>query len=347
MDEQTIRSRLLDGLVLPALPLALDHNRKWSERRQRAVIRYYMDAGAGGVAVGVHSTQFEIREPEHGLYQPVLALAAETINQWQSAPTAAFLKIAGACGRTKQAVAEAESAGAQGYDAVLLSLTAWKADDEEAILTHCREVARRLPLIGFYLQPTVGGRVLSYRFWRRFAEIPSVVAIKIAPFNRYQTIDVVRAAIDSGRDDIALYTGNDDNIIVDLLTRFEHAGHSRFINGGLLGQWGVWTERAVALLEEIKGARLSPQIDAHWLSRNTALTDINAAIFDAAHGFAGCLPGIHEVLRRVGLFETTLCLNPDESLSPGQREEIDRVTQAYPEFSDDSFVRRHLDRWLA
>ncbi len=342
----SLRSHLLAGHVVPALPLALDRRRRWSERRQRAVLRYYLDAGAGGIAVGVHSTQFEIRDPQHGLHGPVLELAAATIAEWLGPQPRPFARIAGVCGLTPQAVRETELAATLGYDAALLSLGAWKTEPERAVLRHCRTVAGIRPLIGFYLQPAVGGRVLSYRFWREFAEIPGVVAIKIAPFNRYQTLEVVRAVIDAGRDDVALYTGNDDNIIVDLLTPFEHAGRRRQIVGGLLGQWGVWTQRAVTLLAEIKRARKSARISADWLAKNAALTDANAAVFDAANGFAGCIPGIHEILRRNGLFETTACLDPHEQLSPGQAAELDRVSRAYPWLRDDDFVAENLPRWL-
>ncbi len=343
-----LRAHLLEGQVIPALPLALGRGRRWDERRQRAVTRYYVDAGAGGLAVGVHSTQFAIRDPRHGLYEPVLALAAETVRAWRAPRAAAsFALIAGLCGRTPQAVREAGTAAALGYDAGLLSLGAWARDDERAVLAHCRAVAREIPLVGFYLQPAVGGRVLTHDFWRRFAEIPEVVAIKIAPFHRYRTIDVVRAVLETGRDDVALYTGNDDNILGDLLTPFTFGGRTRHITGGLLGQWGVWTERAVALLGEVKRARRRATLPAAWLGRNAALTDANAAIFDAAHGFAGCLPGIHEVLRRQGLFATHACLDPHERLSPGQAGEITRVSAAYPWLVDDAFVARHLDRWLA
>ncbi len=359
-----LRSHLLAGQAIPALPLALDRRRRWSERRQRAVMRYYLDAGVGGVAVGVHSTQFEIREKKHGLYAPVLALAAETMTDWlarpavqsairtpqspiRNSPSRPVARIAGLCGRTPQAVAEAELSASLGYHAGLLSLGAWAKDDERTIARHCATVAKTIPLIGFYLQTAVGGRALSYRFWRMFAEIPNVVAIKMAPFNRYQTFDVVRAVMDSGREDIALYTGNDDNIIVDLLTPFHHAGKTRHIVGGLLGQWGVWTERAVALLAEIKKARAKTKLDTSWLTRNAALTDVNAAVFDAANGFAGCVPGIHEILRRQGIFETTACLNPHEKLSPGQAAELTRVAKAYPWLVDDTFVAKNLHRWLS
>ena len=341
-----LRSHLLEGHAIPALPLALSRRRRWSERRQRAVMRYYIDAGAGGIAVAVHSTQFEIRDPKIGLHAPVLKLAAETMTDWLGARPRPFVRIAGVCGRTPQAAREAELAADLGYHAALLSLGAWKTEPERDLLRHCRTLAGVLPLIGFYLQPAVGGRVLSYRFWREFAEIPEVVAIKIAPFNRYQTLDVVRAVIDAGREDVALYTGNDDNIIGDLITPFEHGGRRRFIVGGLLGQWGVWTSRAVKLLAEIKRARKQARLSSDWLAKNAALTDANAAVFDAANKFAGCIPGIHEILRRQGIFETTACLNPHETLSPGQAAELDRVTRAYPWLVDDDFVAANRDRWL-
>lgn len=377
-----LRAHLLEGQVIPALPLALTRGRRWDEARQRALVRYYVDAGAGGLAVGVHSTQFQIRDPKIGLYAPILSLAAETAHAWlASSPLAAatarstthrvvaarrparpaaapapsapaaprpFVLIAGLCGRTDQAVAEARLATARGYHAGLLSLGAWAQDDEPAVLKHCRAVAREIPLVGFYLQPAVGGRVFSYKFWRAFADIPQLVAVKIAPFHRYRTIDVVRAVLEAGRDDVALYTGNDDHIIGDLLTPFAFGGRTRHIVGGLLGQWGVWTERAVALLAEIKRARAAgAPLDAAWLTRNAALTDANAAIFDAAHDFAGCLPGIHEVLRRAGLLSTTACLDPHEQLSPGQAREISRVAAAYPWLVDDTFVQKNRARWLA
>jgi dihydrodipicolinate synthase/N-acetylneuraminate lyase len=332
--------------VIPALPLALTPGRRWDVRRQRALMRYYLDAGAGGIAVGVHSTQFAIRDPRHGLYEPILSLAAETTRDWLKAKPRPFAMIAGLCGRTKPAVREARLARERGYHAGLLSLGAWARDPEDAVLRHCRAVAAEIPLVGFYLQTAVGGRVFSYRFWRKFAEIPELVGVKMAPFNRYRTIDVVRAVIDAGRDDVALYTGNDDNIIADLLTPFRFGGKSRRIVGGLLGQWGVWTERAVALFAEIKRARTQPRLDAGWWERNAALTDANAAVFDAAHNFAGCLPGIHEVLRRQGLLGSIACLDRHEKLSPGQAAELTRVTRAYPWLVDDDFVRTNLHRWL-
>lgn len=342
-----IRAHLLEGQAIPALPLALTRNRRWSEQRQRAVMRYYIDAGVGGIAVGVHSTQFEIRDPEHGLFEPVLALAGETITDWIGKKKRPFLRVAGVCGKTGQAMREAEYARAQGYHAALLSMAIWKDEPEAEILRHCKKVSQTLPIIGFYLQTAVGGRCFSYNFWRKFAEIENVVAIKIAPFNRYQTFDVVRAVIESGREDIALYTGNDDNIIADLLTPYEYNGTRRWIIGGLLGQWGVWTERAVALLEDIKKARKKDKLDICWNTKNAALTDANAVVFDSANGFAGCIPGIHEILRRQGIFESTACLNPQEKLSRGQAAELDRVTAAYPWLVDNAFVEKNLHRWLA
>jgi dihydrodipicolinate synthase/N-acetylneuraminate lyase len=341
-----IRAHLLAGQVIPAHPLALTAERKLDERHQRALTRYYLASGAGGIAVGVHTTQFAIRDPGHGLFEPVLALAAETVaEEFRSRPRA-FVRVAGAIGRTPQAAEEAELAGRLGYDAVLLSLADWKADRDEAVLAHCRTIAEILPLFGFYLQPAVGGRALGYPFWRRFAEIPNVVAIKIAPFNRYQTLDVVRAVHDAGRDDVALYTGNDDSIVVDLLSRFRFGGQERRIVGGLLGQWAVWTRRAVEMVLGLR--RLPPEqpLDPAWLRLATALTDANAALFDAAHDFRGAVAGVHEVLRRQGLLAGRWCLDPAEDLSPGQSAEIDRVTATHPDLTDDGFVAEHLDRWL-
>lgn len=345
----SLREHLLAGQVIPALPLALRRNRQWDERRQRALIRYYIDAGAGGLAVAVHSTQFAIRDPKVQLYDRVLGLAAETAHDWlgRTARPRRFALVAGLCGKTSQALAEARIARSFGYEAGLLSLGAWARESEAAVLRHCRRVASELPLIGFYLQPAVGGRTFSYRFWRDFVEIPELVAVKLAPFDRYRTLDVVRAVLEAGRDDVALYTGNDDNIIADLLTPFQFAGRTRHFDGGLLGQWGVWTERAVALFRELQRARAQGRIDLHWLTRNAALTDANAAIFDSANRFAGCLPGIHEVLRRQGLLTTTACLDPHEQLSPGQAREITRVSATYPWLIDDDFVVKHRDRWLS
>lgn len=346
-----LRSHLHEGHVIPAQPLALDDQRRFSERHQRAITRYYVASGVGGLAVGVHSTQFEIREPQHGLFKPVLELASRTIDEELAKAPRPFIKIAGLCGRTEQALSEAETALGYGYQAGLLSLGAYKNDSEDVMLAHCARVAETIPVIGFYLQPSVGGRLLSYSFWRRFAEIPNVIAIKLAPFNRYQTIDVVRGVTESGREDLVLYTGNDDSIVVDLLTpfTFDVGGKlvTRRIQGGLLGHWGVWTKSAVKLLNEIKVARQSPQIDAQWLGTAIAVTDMNAALFDSANKFAGCIPGILEVLRRQGLVPSIHCLNPHEVLSPGQAEELDRVCRAYPQLIDDDFVAANRDSWLS
>ncbi|HEY3413019.1 MAG TPA: dihydrodipicolinate synthase family protein [Armatimonadota bacterium] len=339
-----LRAHLLDGQVIPAHPLALTAERKLDERRQCALTRYYVDAGAGGLAVGVHSTQFAIREPRYGLFEPVLQIASETIDASLAEAPRPFIKVAGVCGRTQQAVKEAVTARLLGYDAGLLSLAAFADEPADDVLAHCRTVAGEIPVLGFYLQPAVGGREYPYSFWRRFAEIENVIAIKIAPFNRYQTLDVVRAVAEAGRDDIALYTGNDDNIIADLLTRFPFGG--RTIAGGLLGQWAVWTHRAVGIHAEVKAARAGNSLDAEWLTTAAAYTDANAAIFDAAHAFQGCIPGIHEVLRRQGLMAGTWCLDPDECLSPGQADEISRVCAAYPYLTDDNFVAEHVDRWM-
>ncbi len=338
-----LRAHLFEGHAIPAQPLALDAARKLSEKHQCALTRYYVAAGTGGLAVAVHSTQFEIRE--HGLMEPVLELASRTIDEELAKAPRPYIKIAGACGRTPQALAEAELALKHGYQASLLSLAAWKGEEEDAILEHVRTVAGVIPIIGFYLQPSVGGRIFSYSFWRKFAEIENVIAIKIAPFNRYQTIDVVRAVSDAGREDIALYTGNDDTIVTDLLTPFRFEGRTRRIVGGLLGHWGVWTQKSVALLNDIKALGDGP-VEREWFARATEVTDMNAALFDPAHGFAGCIPGILEVLRRQGLVPTINCLNPHEVLSPGQADELTRVSKAYPHLVDDDFVAAHLDEWL-
>jgi dihydrodipicolinate synthase/N-acetylneuraminate lyase len=340
------RERLSRGTVIPAHPLALTAKRKLDERHQRALTRYYLDAGAGGLAVGVHTTQFAIRDPDIGLYRPVLELAIETARATHHRP----VMVAGIVGKTAQALTEAEVAVALGYDVGLLSLGAWRQDSEEEILAHCERIADVIPLFGFYLQPAVGGRQLSYAFWRDFAEIPNVWAIKIAPFNRYATIGVVRAVVESGRADIALYTGNDDNIVADLITPFPVVvgGQTvvRWIDGGLLGQWAVWTHAAVDLLRRAKALRSHPEQAVDLLRVGAALTDANAAIFDAAHGFAGCIPGIHEVLRRQGLLAGTWTVTESEVLWSGQGDEIARVHRAYPELNDDRFVAEHLDRWL-
>lgn len=356
-----LRQHLLEGQVIPAHPLALTARRTLDERRQRALTRYYMDAGAGGIAVGVHTTQFAIRDFD--LYRPVLELAATAAREivpvdhgnarpddHQQPSARSFALIAGAIGDTPQAVHEAGIAADLGYHAVLLSLGGLGALSDSQLVQHCRAVSEVLPLIGFYLQPAVGGRPLGESFWRELAELPGLVAVKIAPFDRYATMDVVRAVAAAGRDDVALYTGNDDSIVVDLLTPFpvEVGGRrvERRIVGGLLGQWAVWTHRAVDWMTELREARESESMSTDWLRRAAALTDANSAIFDTAHDFAGCIPGIHEILRRQGLLLGTWTLDPREQLSPGQTAALDRVCRRHPELTDDYFVAEHLDRWL-
>ncbi len=344
LDIERLRARLLSGLVIPAHPLALNASRRLDERRQRALTRYYRDAGAGGVAVAVHTTQFAIRDV--GLFEPVLSLAVEVCREGASGNTVGMLKIAGICGPTTQASREAELALRLGYDAGLVSLGALRDSSNTTLVEHCRTIASIIPIFGFYLQPSVGGRLLDYAFWRAFLEIDGVVAIKVAPFNRYQTLDVTRALAASGRRDVALYTGNDDAIVADLVTVFPGVDRTtppiRF-RGGLLGQWAVWTKRAVETLEQIK---LSSDTQA-LLASGARLTDANAALFDARNAFAGCIAGIHEVLRRQGLLEGIWCLDPHEGLSQGQNEEIDRVLAAYPDLQDDAFVKENLDRWMS
>ncbi len=341
---------LKSGIVIPALPLALNSSRKMDERRQRALLRYYLDAGAGGLAVAVHTTQFEIRLPEVGLFRPILELAKEEHARFVAKTNKPIVMISGVIGQTGQAVQEARMAADLGYDAVLLSLAALKEASNKTLLEHCKAVADIIPVIGFYLQPAVGGRKLDVNFWREFARIENVVAVKMAPFNRYQTLDVVRGVIESGRaNEIALYTGNDDNIMADLLTEYSLSDGNTIvrkrISGGLLGHWAVWTRKAVELLDLVRGTEATQNIQ-HLLTMGTHITDSNAAFFDAANNFAGCITGIHEVLRRQGLLEGIWTLNENETLSPGQKEEIDRVYLAYPELNDDAFVAENLDRWM-
>ncbi|HTU89771.1 MAG TPA: hypothetical protein VMF69_06730 [Gemmataceae bacterium] len=345
-----LQSVLARGVVVPACPLALTSRRTFDERRQRALCRYYAAAGVGGLAVGVHTTQFAIRDAKIGLLGPVLALAAEELTRADRQRSEPLLRIAGVCGDLHQAQREAQLAHRLGYHAILVSFAALPAASEEALLRHCRALGDILPLVGFYLQPAVGGPVLPYSFWRRFLDIEAVAAIKIAPFNRYRTLDVMRAAAESGRTDVALYTGNDDQIVLDLLTpyRFVCGGRTveRRMVGGLLGHWAVWTRRAVELLEACHAAARNDVVPAELLRRAVEITDANAAFFDAAHGFAGCIAGLHEVLRRQGLFEGVWCLDPNEGLSNGQMEYIDRVYRIYPHLNDDAFVAAGRDAWL-
>jgi hypothetical protein len=351
-DVPSFRDVLARGVVVPACPLALAPDRSLDERRQRALIRYYAAAGAGGIAVGIHTTQFEIHDPETGLLEPVLTLAGEEMGRADAGREAPLVRIAGAIGETDQATREADLAARLGYDAVLLSLAALAEAEDEVLIHHSRQVAEVLPVVGFYLQPTIGGRVLSYEFWRQFAEIENVVAIKVAPFNRYRSLDVVRAVAEAGRDDIALYTGNDDHIVLDLLTRYRFVVGGqpveRRIVGGLLGHWAFWTKRAVELLDECHAILDAGEgVPPEMMRRAAEVTDANAAVFDAANDFRGVIPGVHEVLRRQGLLAGVCCLDGEACLSPGQAEEIDRVIDAYPHLTDDDFVAEHLDEWLS
>ncbi len=341
---------LKNGIAIPAIPLALNSSRKFDERRQRALLRYYLDAGAGGLAVAVHTTQFEIRLPEIGLFRPILELAKEEHTQFVAKTNKPIILISGVIGQTNQAVKEARLAADLGYDAVLLSLAALHEASNPVLLEHCRAIAEIIPVIGFYLQPAVGGRNLDVDFWREFARINNVIAVKIAPFNRYQTLDVVRGVIESGRaNEIALYTGNDDNILIDLLTEFKMSDGQQMVSkrmpGGLLGHWAVWTKKAVELIDLVHSSDDEKDF-GNLLTLAAQITDCNAAFFDAANNFAGCITGIHEVLRRQGLLEDIWTLNDKETLSPGQKEEIDRVYKAYPKLNDDAFVAENLDRWL-
>ncbi|MCE9589907.1 MAG: dihydrodipicolinate synthase family protein [Planctomycetes bacterium] len=383
MPPASVLAPLRRGVCIPALPLALNAQRKFDERRERALARYYLAAGSGGLAVAVHSTQFEIRLPQHGLLRPVLSLAIEELKRHEQKSGKTLVKVGGVVGQTKQAVAEAQQLIELGYDVGLLSLGAMAKASDDELIAHCREVSKHVPIVGFYLQPSVGGRILPASFWRRFAEIENVVAIKMAPFNRYQTIDVVRAVAEAGRalalhskhaggagglktvesggvaGGIALYTGNDDNIVCDLVGDWVFDVNGKRITqrivGGLLGHWACWTKCAVELLEKCHWANTSTAaanaginggIPYDMMLLNRQVTDMNAAIFDPAHHFHGCIPGIHEVLRRQGLLEGTWCLNPDEQLSPGQADEITRVCRAYPHLVDDDFIAKHRDEWL-
>ena len=338
---------LLNGTVIPAHPLALKADRSLNEKSQRRLTRYYLAAGVGGLAVGVHTTQFAIRDPRYNLYETVLRLAAEEVERTDL--DRPILKIAGVSGDTPQAILEAETARELGYDLILVSMNGLGQWEEEALLERARALAEVMPLFGFYLQPAVGGRVLSYDYWKAFADLENVHAIKVAPFNRYQSLEVVRAVCASERrDEIALYTGNDDNIVLDLVTpySFEINGqpYTKYFVGGLLGHWAVWTQKAIELFRNLKQIREGlMQLTDDWMEYAPAITDINAAFFDAANNFHGCIAGIHEVLRRQGLMEGIWCLDPKEGLSPGQSAEIDRVYAAYPELNDDGFVRRFLE----
>lgn len=336
---------LRKGAVLPAHPLALDENRRFDKGSQRALSRYYIDAGSGGLAVGVHATQFQIRDV--GLYRPVLELAVETAQAWGRRP---LIMIAGAIGRTRQAVEEAKLARALGYHAVLLGLGAMQGASEDEIVEHCGAVAREMPLIGFYLQTAVGGIPLSRSFWTRFAAIDNVIAIKVAPFDRYKTLDVAFGVLAAGAEErITLYTGNDDHIVADLAMPLRIRTPERDVvlrfKGGLLGHWSVWTRSAVELLAKVHRSIGGGSVPDDVLALDAMVTDCNSVIFDVANRFAGCIPGCHEILRRQGLMRTVHCLDPKEVLSPGQSTAIDRLYATYPELTDDAFVRENLERW--
>ena len=347
---ESVSKVLRQGAVIPAHPLALNAQRQLDPRRQRALSRYYLDAGAGGLAVGVHTTQFAIRE--NGMYAPVLEMAMQTAQDWTPlGGSRPLVMIAGLAGPTSQACAEAATAKAMGYHAGLLSLAALRGANEADILAHCRAVAQVIPLVGFYLQPAVGGVVLSAAFWEAFARIEQVVAIKMAPFNRYRTLDVIHGVVAAQAEErITLYTGNDDHIVLDLVTPFHVKRGTETvqvrIRGGLLGHWSVWTQKAVEQLKRCQEEAALGQISADLLALDSKVTDCNSALFDVAHEFAGCIAGCHEVLRRQGLLDGIWCLDPREALSAGQAEELTRVSQAYPDLIDDNFVKRHLARWL-
>lgn len=348
---------LFEGIVIPAMPLALKEDRSFNETRQKALLRYYIDAGAGGVAVGVHTTQFEIRKYP-GLLESVLRTASQTIDSYTKKRNIyPFVKIAGICGNREAGFREAGLARQYGYNAGLLNLSNLKDSGIDDLLLHCRRIAQVIPVVGFYLQEAVGGRELPFQFWKDFVQIENVTAVKIAAFDRYKTLDVLRAICEAGKErEIAVYTGNDDNIVVDLLTGFtfntSRGVKSLYMRGGLLGHWSVWTKPAVELLERIKEIRHQIEhgtvsvIPAELLTIAAKITDANGALFDAANNFKGCIPGLHEVLRRQGLFEGIWCLNPGEMLSIGQLEEIDRIYRSYPELHDDDFVKAHLASWL-
>lgn len=341
---------LKKGTVIPATPLALDENRNFDEYSQRLLMKYYLNCGVGGIATAVHSTQFEIRDPKVNLFEPILKLVSEEITDFENKTGKVIVKVAGVCGKIEQAVAEAKLAQKYGYDAVLLSPGGLNDLSEDEFVTRTKAVAEIIPVIGFYLQTAVGGRHFSYKYWQQICEIPNVVAIKVAPFNRYMSLDIVRAvALSTRRDEITLYTGNDDNIVIDLLTtyKFDVDGthYEKGFEGGLLGHWSVWTKRAVELFELCKKEKAKKQISAKMLSLANAVTDSNAVLFDGANGFAGCIPGLHYVLKKQGLMKTLNCINPNEVLSCGQAEEIERIYDMYPQLVDDDFVKENIENW--
>lgn len=347
LDENVLQS-FRDGGVIPAHPLALNAERRVDRRRQRALTRYYVDSGVSGLAVGVHTTQFAIRDV--GLYEPILKAAIEDSQTWTDRK---LVMIAGICGKTEQAVVEAQTAVRLGYHAGLLSLSALKGASPAELIAHCQRVSKEIPVIGFYMQSAVGGVSLGAEFWERFGSIDNAIGVKVAPFDRYKTIDVVRGLIAARAEDrITLYTGNDDHIVADLLTPFQARRDGELITmrfrGGLLGHWSVWTSQAVKLFERLqKTVESGGIVQPDLLSLDSRVTDCNSAFFDALNGFQGCIAGCHEVLRRQGLLEGNWCLDPDETLGPGQAEEILRVYREHPDLADDSFVKANLERWLS
>lgn len=341
---------LKEGTVIPATPLALDNNRQFNEKGQRLLMRYFLNAGVGAIATAVHTTQFEIRQPEYNLYEPILTLVSEEIDKFEQQTGKVIAKVAGVCGPIEQAVKEAEIAKRLGFDAVLLSPGGLNDRTEEYMVDRTKAVAAVMPVIGFYLQTAVGGRVFTYNYWEQVCATPNVIAIKCASFNRYTTFDVVRAVAMSDRcDEITLYTGNDDNIVIDLLTKFKFNKDGKTVvksfEGGLLGHWCTWTQKAVEIFEKTKEAKKHDCVPEELLTLAAEVTDCNSAFFDTANNFAGCIAGVHEVLYRQGLMENIYCLNPNETLSKGQKEEIDRVYAAYPHLNDDAFVAAHIDEW--
>lgn len=350
-DHMRALSLLKEGIVIPATPLAITKERTFDSKTQRLLMRYYLACGVGGIATAVHSTQFAIRNPENNLFEPVIRLVSEEIDAYEEKTGSCLVKICGACGPVEQAVLEAQLAKSLGYDAVLLSPGGLNHLGEDEMVQRTKEVAKVLPVVGFYLQNAVGGRVFSYEYWEKLAEIPNLIAIKCASFNRYTTLEVMRAVASSSRSSkITMYTGNDDNIVSDLLTVYEFSTPNGLVrkgfDGGLLGHWCVWAKSAVELLNAVKEAKKTKNIPSELLSVGAAVTDMNAAVFDPKNNFAGCIPGIHEVLRRQGLFQNIVCLDREEVLSDGQMEELDRVIAAYPNLVDDMFIQKNLASWM-
>lgn len=341
---------LKKGTVIPATPLVLDENRKIDEKGIRLLMKYYLNCGVGGIATAVHTTQFEIRKPEIALFDPILKIVSEEIDGFEKKNNKVIVKVAGVCGAAEQAVREAETAKKYGYDAVLLSPGGLNSLSEAELIERTARVAEIMPVIGFYLQTAVGGRVFSYDYWEKICATENVAAIKCASFNRYQTLDVVRAAAMSERSgEITLYTGNDDNIVIDLLTEYSFDKNGKTVkrgfDGGLLGHWSVWTKKAVEIFNRIKEEKGKEAVSKEMLTLAAQVTDSNGAFFDTANNFSGCIPGLHEVLRRQGLMKNIYCLNPEETLSKGQVEEIDRVYRAYPHLNDDKFIADNIEAW--